>query len=107
MKAINQCLLLLDYLAFSLGLIHFSIILSVLISHRQEAKKNAVDLQLPEIVGESYYAPEVVISKPEVTFKEKVVTLSNEGDERGSNVGFKKRKAQQDNRKIMRRRNDL
>lgn len=66
-----------------------------------------MDLQLPETGEEGYYAPEVVISKPEVTFKEKVVTLSNKGDEGGGNVGFKKRKAQQDNRKIMKRRNDL
>lgn len=70
-------------------------------------KEKAVDLQLPEIEEEGYYGPEVVISKPEVTFKEKVVTLSNKGDEGGGNVGFKKRKALQDNRKIMKRRNDL
>lgn len=75
--------------------------------HRNESEKQAVDLQLPELAGEDYYAPEVVVSKPEVTFKEKVVTLSDKGDEGGGNVGFKKRKAQQDNRKIMKRRNDL
>ena len=49
-----------------------------------------------------------MLSKPEVSFKEKVVTLSDQGEEGGpDNVGFKKRKAQQDNRKIMKRRNDL
>ena len=60
---------------------------------------------------EGYYGPEMVISKPEVSFKEKVVTLSNkgQGEEGGrTNVSFKKRKAQQqDNRMIMKRRNDL
>ncbi|KAK8404377.1 hypothetical protein O3P69_007586 [Scylla paramamosain] len=71
-------------------------------------KKEAVDLQLPQIVEEGYYAPEVVISKPEVSFKEKVVTLSDQGEEGGQgSVGFKKRKAQQDSRKFMKRRNDL
>ncbi|MPD01316.1 hypothetical protein E2C01_096836 [Portunus trituberculatus] len=71
-------------------------------------KEKAVDLQLPQIAEEGYYAPEVVISKPEVSFKEKVVTLSDQGEEGDlGSVGFKKRKAQQDNRKIMKRRNDL
>lgn len=71
-------------------------------------KDEGVDLQLPQIVEEGYYAPEMVISKPEVSFQEKVVTLSDQGEEGGQgSVGFKKRKAQQDNRKIMKRRNDL
>ncbi|KAG7172460.1 WW domain-binding protein 4-like [Homarus americanus] len=71
-----------------------------------EPQQPAVDYQLPQIVEEGYYGPEVSIRKQEVSFREKTVTLSSSDRESLGNIGFKKRKAAQDNKKSMRRRNN-
>jgi len=63
-----------------------------------------VDLQLPSLPEQEYYAPEVIIKKPKIKFEEKVVTLSKE-DSVGS-ISFKRRKGGEDQKKNVRRRID-
>lgn len=72
----------------------------------QVEPQQSVDYQLPQIVEEGYYGPEVSFKNPEVSFTEKTVTLPSMDKNSSENVGFKKRKAIQDNKKCMRRRND-
>lgn len=76
----------------------------------QEVKINepqqTIDYQLPQIVEEGYYGPEVSFRKPEVSFTEKTVTLSASDKDNSGNTGFKKRKATQDIKKCMRKRNN-
>lgn len=61
-----------------------------------------VDLQLPSVEEPEYFVPEVVIKRPEVSFKEKVVSMPKE--ENSGPVSFKKRKGGEDQKKNVRRR---
>lgn len=71
-----------------------------------DSQQHSVDYQLPEIVEEGYYGPEVSFKKPEVSFEERTVTLSANDRDSCGNVAFKKRKAAHESKKSMRRRTD-